>query len=51
MRIQVNKFYDITDNCHKYYSVHGTGLYFTDYEDALRDELIGLGILMPNNHK
>lgn len=49
MNEQVNKFYDITDNCYKYYSIHGIGLYFNCYDDALRDELIGLEILIPNN--
>lgn len=49
MKIEINKFYDITDYSYKYYSFNGMGQYFNCYEDALRDELIGLGILIPNN--
>lgn len=49
--IKVNRFYDITDECYKYYSIHGTGVYYDSYDDALRDELIGLGILIFNNIK
>ena len=48
MNIRIGKFYDIADECYKYCGMHGTGLYYDCYEDALRDELIGLGILIPN---
>ena len=47
MKIEVNSFFDIVDNCTKYYSTHGEGWYCDCYEEALRDELIGVGILKP----
>lgn len=47
MDIKVISFFDLTDNCFKYYSVHGEGHYFDYYEDALREELIGLKLLIP----
>ncbi len=47
MREAIMSFYDSEDEMWKYYSIHGTGLYFDSYEKALRDELIGLGIIKP----
>lgn len=45
--IKVRKFYDFIDKCFKFYSIHGDGEYFDTYDEAYRDELIGLGILIP----
>ena len=47
MQETIMSFYDSEDEMRKYYSIHGTGLYFDSYEKALRDELIGLGIIKP----
>ena len=47
MQEAIMSFYDSVDEMWKYYSIHGTGLYFDSYEKALRDELIGLGIIKP----
>ena len=47
MQEEIMSYYDFTDEIWKYYSVHGTGLYYDSYEEALRDELIGLGIIKP----
>ena len=47
MQEAIMSFYDSEDEMWKYYSIHGTGLYFDSYEKALRDELIGLGIIKP----
>lgn len=45
--VSIKSFYDEIDSLEKYYSIHGTGLYYDSYEEALRDELIGLGIIKP----
>lgn len=47
MKIKVNSFYDYADECKKFYSVHGEGFYCNTYEEALREELIALGLLIP----
>ena len=47
MKIEVKSFYDYADECKKFYSVHGEGLYCDTYEEALREELIALGLLIP----
>lgn len=47
MNIEVKSFYDYADKCKKFYSVHGKGLYCDTYEEALREELIALGLLIP----
>ena len=47
MQEAIMSFYDSEDEMWKYYSIHGTGLYFDSYEKALRDELIGLEIIKP----
>lgn len=49
MQEKIMSFYDLTDGQWKYYSVHGSGLYYDNYQDALRDELIGLGIIKGEN--
>lgn len=43
--VMVNKVYDMGDWCYKYYSEHGEKWRFDCYEDALREELIALGII------
>ena len=47
MQEVIIKFYDWSDEMWKYFSIHGTGVYCDSYEEALRDELIGLGIIKP----
>ena len=47
MNIEVKSFYDYADECNKFYSVHGEGFYYDTYEEALREELIALGLLIP----
>lgn len=45
------RFFDEADKNSKYLSLHGNGTYWKCYEEALRDELIGLGMLMPAKSK
>lgn len=47
MNIEVKSFYDYADERKKFYSVHGEGLYYDTYEEALREELIVLGLIIP----
>ena len=49
MNIEVESFYDCADKCKKFYSVHGEGVYYDTYEEALREELIALGLLIPGS--